>query len=85
MIQCNNIFDTNILSRGRVPKLKNYGKFQGGGRWGGGGMTSTPWKEIPAGWREHKLKCPPWGREEGGNVYFLELHISGLHLASDYV
>ena len=39
---------------------------------GGGGKTSTPGKEIPAGWREHKLKYPRgrggWG---GGFVYFL--------------
>ena len=34
-------FDTNILSRGYLTKLKNYGKFKGVGG-GRGGMTSTP-------------------------------------------
>ena len=48
-------------------------------------MTSTPRKEIPAGWREHKLKNPPFGVEGGGVCIFSELQISGLHLAGHYV
>jgi len=49
-------------------------------------MTSTPGKEIPAGWREHKLKYPPLGAERGRGVcIFSELHILGLHLAGHYV
>ena len=52
---------------------------------GGGGKTSTPGKEIPAGWREHKLKYPRGRGGEGGWVcIFSELHISGLHLAGHY-
>ena len=37
IIYCNNIFDTNILSRGYLTKLQNNGKFQGVG---GGGVAA---------------------------------------------
>ena len=39
IISCNNIFDTNILSRGYSAKLKNYGNSRGGG---GGSKVKVP-------------------------------------------
>ena len=36
IIYCNNIFDTNSISRGYLTKLQNNGKFQGLGGGGGG-------------------------------------------------
>ena len=47
IIYCNNIFDTNILSRGYLTKLKNYGKFQG----------------VVGGYDKHPLKANSSGVE----------------------
>ena len=57
IIWCNNIFDTNILSRGYPTKFKNYGNSRG---WGGGGYYTYPlgWKFPGVGGL--KQKCPPW-------------------------
>ena len=68
IIKCNNIFDTNILSRGHPTKLKIYGNSRG---WGGG-YDKHPLQcimEIPAGVRgydkhtlQHTIEIPGgWG------------------------
>ena len=53
-MKCNNIFDTNILSRGYPIKLNNDGNYRGWGVW-----RVPAGMEIPGG-GGFKHKCPPW-------------------------
>ena len=66
IIWCNNIFDTNTLSKENTTKLKNYGKFQG---WGVVTSTtySVEWKFQGGGNLKKNALHGVYG-------YFLELH-----------
>ena len=69
IIQCNNIFETNIISRGYLIKLKNYGNSRGPE----GGMISTPLNGNSCGVGVLKQNIRPLG--VGAYGYFLKLHI----------
>ena len=90
IIWCNNIFDTNTLSKENTTKLKNYGKFQGWGvvtsttysvEWkfqGWGVVTSTTysveWKFQGWGVVTSTTYSVEWKFQGGGNLKKNALH-----------
>ena len=68
---CNSVFDGNIISKGCLTKLENYGNSLGCGV-----LTRNPWEANSKGWRGLKQKCSPsgGGGAGGGYGYFLEQH-----------
>ena len=58
---CNSVFDGNIISKGCLTKLENYGNSLGCGV-----LTRNPWEANSKGWRGLKQKCSPSGGGGGG-------------------
>ena len=57
-VQCNGIFEGNIVSTGYPNKLENYGNSKG---WGAGGITCTPWNFYSRGLEGSQTKVPSVG------------------------
>ena len=67
IIYCNNIFDTNSISRGYLTKLQNNGKFQGlGGGGGGVGWQALLERKFQRGGGSTSLSAPRGGEGRGG-------------------